>query len=241
MAEDQSARVASEPDFGGAQPPEPPPNPAAERLRQLRELSQATISGAKAAADSAAWMAASDATTTAEAAAESTSAVAEALGVALSEALRGFARSGGAVLGGVKGTTGGLLMAAQISGAAALEAAKGVTNSSVRAAGRMVEGVAVSLEDQEAGTEKLRSASRDLAQELFDSTTGAALGSLGGLSTAAGAVLGGTKGAAQGAGEGLRRVVDAGAEATWVVGDETARGSAEVLRRALRRNVEPEA
>lgn len=215
--------------------PKEQPSPMAARLQQARELTEWTVAGVKSTAESAASMAASEAGATADAADVAMGPLADSLGKAVTDGVQGAARSTGAMVGGLKGTASGLLLAAQIGGAAAIEAARALAGGSLKAAGRTTEGMMLGIEDQQEGAEALRETTRDLAQETFDATTGAALGALGGLATAVGAVAGGTKGALEGTIEGVQRMADAGAEATWVVGREASKGSTEMLRRALRR------
>jgi hypothetical protein len=217
-----------------------PTNPVADRLRKVKELAEVTGAGMRATADSTAMMVSSEAKTTSDATGAAAQELAGAMGQAVTGTIDGVARSTGAVAGGTLGAAGGLLLALQISGAATWEAARSLAGSSGRAAGRMAEGCLVALDDQAQGADQVREATSDLAQEVFDATANVALGALGGLATAIGAVAGGAHGAVGGSFEGAKRMADAGAEATWVVGKEASRGSTEVLRRTLRRPADSE-
>jgi len=208
----------------------------AERLQKMRELTEATVTGAKAAVDSTAMMAASEAAMNAEALSAASEKVAQSLGTAVTSAVQGASYSTGAVIGSVKGTSGGLILAAQIGGLATTDALKSLVSNTLRAAGKFSEGFLVALEDQEKGAATVRDAAKDLVQGTFDATTGAALGAMGGMATAAGAVAGGAKGAATGAVGGLSKAADGSAEAAWVMSQEVAKGGTEVVRKALRRS-----
>lgn len=214
------------------------PSPMAERLRTVKDLAAASAAGARATAESIAMMAASEAEMTAQSAGEASGELAQSLGSAVSSAVLGAAQATGALVGGLKGTAGGLVLAAQIGGAAAGEAARSATGSTVKAAGKAAEGFLLALEDQEQGAGQVQQAAKELAQGVFDATAGAALGAMGSLATAAGAVAGGARGTAGGAAQGLSRVADASAEATWAVSKEASKGGAEALRRVLRRDEE---
>lgn len=208
----------------------------AERIRKAKELLSMTAQGTQATVQSTAETVAAEAAQRAEAADKAAEEVAEALGAAVTQAVRGAAHGTGAMTGGLMGLASGLLMAAQIGSSAALDAVKNLAASSAKAAGELAEGFLLALEDQEAGAERVKKTAKTLAQETFDATTGAALGMLGGAATAAGAVLGGAKGVTAGTVEALKQFADAGADATYVVGKETAEASTQVLRRALRRS-----
>jgi hypothetical protein len=116
-----------------------------------------------------------------------------------------------------------------------MDAARDLAGTSAKSAGQMAEAVAMSFEDQATGAEMLRGATKDLAQGTFDAASGAAFGALGRLATAPGAVAGGAKGALEGTFQGVRKMADAGADATWSVSKEAGKGTSQVLRRTLRR------
>lgn len=212
-----------------------PTNPAAQRMRQARELVEMTVTGALSTVSSMAEMSSAEAAANAEAAAEATQELSDTLGRAFASVVQGASVSTGAAIGGAKGALGGLILAAQISGGALIEATKGLVGTTARTAGAVAEGLVVATEDQEQGADQVVQAARSFTQESFDATAGVAFGTLGGAATATGAVAGGVKGAVGGTVEGLKLVANAGADATYVVAKETARGSSEVARRVLRR------
>ncbi len=217
---------------------QPPPSVVAERMRQARELTQMTVAGAVSTISSMAEMASAEAAANAETAAEATQELSTALGKALASIVQGASVSTGAAIGGAKGALGGLILAAQISSGALLDATRGLAGTTARTAGALAEGLVVATEDQEQGSDQVVQAARSFTQESFDATAGVAFGTLGGAATATGAVAGGVKGAVGGTMEGLRLIANAGADATYVVAKETARGSTEVARRLLRRTEE---
>ena len=214
---------------------EAPTNAAAERMRQARELAQMTVAGAISTASSMAEMASAEAAANAESAGSATQELSGAVGKAAAGVIQGASVSTGAVIGGAKGALGGLILAAQISGGALIEATRGLVGTTARTAGAVTEGLVMATEDQEQGADQVKHAARTFTQESFDATAGVAFGALGGAATATGALAGGAKGAVGGTIEGLKLVANAGADATYVVAKETARGSTEVARRVLRR------
>ncbi|MEZ4767341.1 MAG: hypothetical protein R2844_02830 [Caldilineales bacterium] len=214
---------------------EAPTNAAAERMRQARELAQMTVAGAVSTINSMAEMSAAEATANSLTAAGATQELSGALGKAAAGVVQGASVSTGAIVGGAKGALGGLIMAAQISGGALMEATRGLAGATARTAGAVTEGLVIATQDQEQGADQVRQAAKAFTQESFDATAGAAFGALGGAATATGALAGGVKGALGGTVEGLKLAANAGADATYVVAKETARGSTEVARRVLRR------
>ncbi len=156
------------------------------------------------------------------------------MGKAVAGVVQATSVSTGAFIGGAKGALGGLILAAQISGGALIEATRGLAGTTVRTAGAVTEGLVIAAQDQEKGATQVKQAAQTFTQESFDATAGVAFGTLGGAATATGAVAGGAKGAVGGTVEGFKLAANAGADATYTITKEVARGSTEVARRVLR-------